>query len=374
MDGIVGAPSRMEVLVGLAVGWLQGEGADMAGGPEATVGARSLRRTYRGRACQRFPVLAAFSTLDERLWRGADTRFELIGMARSETGLGQNLWMSAKALSWVGLDPLIRDSEAGFALIDGSDGSAPDRGPGAGGTSRRTAKARRKAALIHLNADAAPQALCHPLVDRHPDLHAIGFLLWELEALPRAHHLALDLLDEIWCPSRFVADIYAAHTATPVHTVGKAISLPEPAPLQRQSLGLGPDDDVFLVTFDFHSSVERKNPIAAVQAFHHAFGKPSRRLRRPRLAPRRRARPRLVIKTTPPVEGHWGDPNGMWQAIKTAAEADDRILIIDRRLSFEALLGLVALSDALISPHRSEGFGYMPAYALALGRPVIATD
>src|SRR5690606_18084136 len=37
------------------------------------------------------------------------------------------------------------------------------------------------------------------------------------------------------------------------------------------------------------------------------------------------------------------------------------------------MMGLTAASDIVISLHRSEGFGLVPAQAMALGKPVIAT-
>jgi glycosyltransferase involved in cell wall biosynthesis len=38
-----------------------------------------------------------------------------------------------------------------------------------------------------------------------------------------------------------------------------------------------------------------------------------------------------------------------------------------------ALRGLIAASDIVLSLHRSEGFGLIPAAAMLLGRPVVAT-
>ncbi|MEO1470917.1 MAG: glycosyltransferase, partial [Pseudomonadota bacterium] len=387
-DGAVDGLGRLELLVAIEAGWLPRLSRLPKGEARAVIRAR-----FRAQACRAFPALAAFSTLDHATWRAGDAMLEVAGMARSATGLGQNLWMTVSALDMLGLEVLVRDSEAAFEALAPAETSAAigvhlgearaprpaasvppgDCRPGTpggfpAGPLTRLAP-RRKALILHLNADAAPQALCHPLYDRHPDLWAIGFLLWELEALPRAHALALDLLDEIWCPTRFLAEIYARHTGTPVHTVGKAIALPEPAVVARHRFGLVPDDTVFLVTFDFHSSVERKNPLAALRAFQRAFGCPPARG-----AVRGPAGPRLVIKTTPPVAGHWGDPNGMWPAIVAAAERDPRIVLVTEHLPFTSLIGLVAMADALVSPHRAEGFGYMPAYALALERPVIATD
>ena len=51
-----------------------------------------------------------------------------------------------------------------------------------------------------------------------------------------------------------------------------------------------------------------------------------------------------------------------------------RITTIDDIVPDEELPEFVAGHDAFVSPHRSEGFGMNPWYAMALGVPVIATD
>jgi glycosyltransferase involved in cell wall biosynthesis len=53
---------------------------------------------------------------------------------------------------------------------------------------------------------------------------------------------------------------------------------------------------------------------------------------------------------------------------------DARISVIDRYMSRDEKNCLIATCDAYVSLHRSEGFGYTLAEAMALGRPVIATD
>ncbi|MEM9762205.1 MAG: glycosyltransferase [Pseudomonadota bacterium] len=404
--GLPGNASRFEVLLGLAAG---------RGVPADTAGADALAQWFRAQACRAFPAFGRFASISEAVWCAADRKLELVGLASSSTGLGQNAAMSAAALTRAGVPYRVRDSELGFAEapapfrgaplrldppgplahgtltgsalpfacaeasaalpLAGASAVPPLAVPGEQGLSARLGTAapddhlapamrpKRKALLLHLNADEAPQALCNPLFDRHEDLYAIAFLLWELDVIPAAHRLCLDLVDEIWCPSRYVAEIYSPHTAARVTTVGKGIALPAPLPPKRARFGIPEGAFVFLVSFDFHSSVERKNPLAAVHAFRRAFDG----------AWGDRA-VRLVIKTTPPVRDHWGDPNGMWPAILAAAEADPRILIVADHLPFPELIGLIADANCLVSPHRAEGFGYMPAYALALGRPVIGTD
>jgi hypothetical protein len=56
-----------------------------------------------------------------------------------------------------------------------------------------------------------------------------------------------------------------------------SIALPAPS-LNREALNLPKDKFIFLFVFDFCSRIERKNPLAAIQAFKQAFGEDDRLL------------------------------------------------------------------------------------------------
>jgi glycosyltransferase involved in cell wall biosynthesis len=168
------------------------------------------------------------------------------------------------------------------------------------------------------------------------------------------------VLDEVWAPSHFVQRIYQQAYDIPITWVGKGFDLPPPAPFDLARLGIRPEQPAFLLSFDLHSSVARKNPLAAVHAFQMAFeGNPEAR---------------LIIKTSKPPKKHWGDPEKQMLIIKKLMARDPRIILFQEHLPFADYLGLIKAATALVSPHRSEGFGYVPAYAMALGTPVIATD
>src|SRR5262249_55488297 len=110
----------------------------------------------------------------------------------------------------------------------------------------------------------------------------------------------------------------------------------------------------FLFVFDVHSHLARKNPVGVVEAFRRAF------------------RPfdpvRLVLKCV----NAESDPSG-FAALQSAA-AGWPISIVSGYTDVERLRDLMAACDAYVSLHRAEGIGLTIADAMALGKPVIATD
>lgn len=338
-----GAVSGMELALALMAG---GHDADAASG----FGWRSdIGRRLLGRVASPRNGLGRFATDPASTDRPELT---LIGLTSGGSGLAENLGMTRRVLRAAGIESVTRSIDAGLARVDDSGGSRarPD-GPAV----------RRSARLIHVNADLVPQVLLEPAMACDRLALNIGFLLWEFGVLPEAHRLALDMLDEVWCPTAFVADTYCAAGRVPVHRIGKAVTLGPVEQVGRAGLGIPEDVFLFFVSFDFHSSVERKNPLAAVRAFRRAF-------------PPARRDVALVIKTTEVARGHWGDPRGQWKAILDLARHDARIVVLTGRMPLERYLALIFSTDCLVSPHRAEGFGYGPAQAMLLERPVIVTD
>ncbi len=307
---------------------------------------------------------------------GVLNRFQLLcavlaRMPVADAKQAQNLWQSSEIADWftahvVSQAPALSvfatrpaPPLAAEILLTGPE----QEGTGIGQNAQMSRAAlggiavNRPVALHHVNADALPVQILRHGTAAHFN---IGFMLWEAEQIPFNHYLAAECLDALWAPSRFVADIYARAFQREVATVGKAIALPRVSPLPRARFGLADHHHLVLTAFDAHSSVVRKNPLAALRGFQAAFEGD--------------ADARLIIKSTPLPAHHWGDPEGQMAAIQAAADADARIIINTEYLPFDALLGLIASADVLLSPHRAEGFGYLPAYALALGRAVIATD
>lgn len=309
----------------------------------------AIRTWVRTVAYSVFPALRRLSASSKP---SVALRHSLVisGLPKSQTGVGSNLRMSFEAFRTLGVSAQVHDVADGLATVDMGPRQLFGR------------SLNRSVNLHHMNADAIPQVLTAQAFAQAGDAYNIGYLLWEFDVLPDTHRLALDMLDEIWVPTSFLADAYGAATSKPVHVVKKGIRVPRISPVNLSDFGIEGEAITFLSCFDFHSSVARKNPMASVRAFQDAF--PLDRC--PDV--------RLIIKTTPVETRHWGDPERQMAQIETAVAADPRMTVMAEHLPFNRLLGLIAASDCLLSPHRAEGFGLMPAYALAMSKPVISTD
>ena len=179
----------------------------------------------------------------------------------------------------------------------------------------------------------------------------IGLWNWELPEVPAEWRLGVGLVHEIWVSSAFTATaIRSIAGDKPVHVVDYPINLDPPSPRAQRQRGT---PFTVLCMFDAASSVTRKNPEGAIEAFRRAFGSdPSARLvlkaQRMASAPAQKAR----------LEALAAAPN---------------IEILDATLDDTGLDALYDRADVLLSLHRSEGYGLTLAEAMRRGVPVVAT-
>lgn len=268
----------------------------------------------------------------------------VIGRAKNSSGLGTNMRMTMAALDSIGVDVEIVDSDS--ELVTPPKGDAGER-------------FSRPIEIYHLNCDEIPTLVSRYSTHTRPGSYRIGFALWESSVMPEQHRGGATLMDELWVPTTYLQDVYRNAGFSNVHVMGKGIDLGPVETVDRSTYGIHEDDFIFVTSFDIDSWVERKNPAAVVEAFARAFPND------PNV--------RLVVKTTG-IFAHPGDRTGQIARVLAAADADPRILLINERMPFPKYLGIIQMADALISAHRSEGFGYLPAYAMLLSRPVITTN
>jgi glycosyltransferase involved in cell wall biosynthesis len=185
--------------------------------------------------------------------------------------------------------------------------------------------------------------------------HVVGFCPWELERLPESWAEPLSLLDEVYVPSRFVADAFAASQPDLPTRIVPCLEMPERLPrAQRARFGLPEDAFILLTVFSLRSGLERKNPAGAIAAFRRAFPE------EPTV--------RLVVKT---ADAHL--ETAAFARLQALAGGDPRIILMTETLSDPDLESLIVSADVILSLHRAEGFGLVPAQAMLAGKPVIMT-
>lgn len=182
---------------------------------------------------------------------------------------------------------------------------------------------------------------------------SIGVWGWESNVFPEEYLTSLKFVDEVWVWTNYVAETLSQVSSKPIAVVPPPVVIRDPGDA-TVDLGI-PAGFTFLFLFDFHSVVERKNPLGLIEAFKRAF------------APGEG--PQLVIKS---INGDFL-PEDLEELEVAALDRPD-IHVVDRYLSLPEKTALVANCDCYVSLHRSEGFGLTPAEAMGLGKPVIATN
>ncbi len=217
-------------------------------------------------------------------------------------------------------------------------------------------------ALVHLNPeawDALLTAAQSAAVDAAR--HRVGLFVWESMDVPQRFAAITRRLSAVWAPSCYCANAFRQVSEAPVHVVPYVVPVRPPGigasrVLQlKQELGLAPASRVVLFSFDASSYLARKNPQALVRAFDRSG-----------LAG---AGWRLLLKTK-----HLRAAEAGGRMLLDAVERSVGTLLVDRPVDQEAALALMAMADIYASPHASEGFGLTIAEAMAMGKPVVASD
>ena len=208
--------------------------------------------------------------------------------------------------------------------------------------------------LVTINADQFVR-----FAKEHPsymsDHYNVAHWAWELADFPTEWATSFGCADEIWTPSRFTRDSVASRSPLPVKVV--PYSLNPDTELENEvevtDFAFDPDKFTFLFIFDFHSYVERKNPLGLIDAYTKAFGD--------------RQDVQLLLKSA-----HGYAHKQQLTALEKAC-ARANVHLLDRVVSRAATHQLMMKADCYVSLHRSEGFGLTLAEAMMCGKPVIAT-
>jgi hypothetical protein len=261
----------------------------------------------------------------------------LAGYFGSTLGVGQAARGVREALAAAGVPlaavPLNADSgetvEVPFALTPPEDAAFPVN-------------------LVCANADGMSGARAQLGQSFFEGRRTVGVWWWEAGPFPERWTRAFDLLDEVWVGSSHVASMLAPAAPVPV------LAMPTPVPAPADGGRTRADGFVFLYVYDYDSVFERKNPLAAIEAFARAFPEGGAA--------------RLALKCL----GGERHPDAH-QRVLEAAGAHAGVEVIDRMLAADEMAALMQGCDCYVSLHRAEGFALTIAEAMLRGKPVIAT-
>ena len=267
----------------------------------------------------------------------------VVGFHGSVLGIGEAARGFADALRLAGSEVVEWDISALFGHDVRMDSAAATTPP-----------ARASSLVIFLNPNELVQLAAMTGAAPFKDRFCVGFWFWELEQTPKAWRCAMPYVDEVWAGGRFVADAVAARApkSMPIRVLPCPVPVPSADP-DRAAFGLPDDKVVVLTAFDTRSGFARKNPLAAVRAFRKANAD---------------GRAVMVCKAA----GIEGAPEQVQSLRAEIGTAGDVRLMTDW-LTGAQMRRLMVSADIILSLHRSEGFGLLPAQAMAKGKAVVAT-
>lgn len=215
---------------------------------------------------------------------------------------------------------------------------------------------RHQINVFELGLDHIDHALNHVDCQTTSRSYNVLKLYWELSEIPSEKIEALNRYNEIWAPSKFVYDAVVKVYNKKVFIIPPYVDVTQKRKSKRSDFGLSDDKFYFLFSFDYNSSIQRKNPFAVLEAFRDAF-------------PPSDSSIGFVIKTNNPSNASID-----LQTVEKLKKIDSRVLFIEDYIDRDTMLSLIKCCNCYVSLHRSEGYGMGMAEAISVGRKVIATN
>ena len=210
------------------------------------------------------------------------------------------------------------------------------------------------ALLLAVNASSIPLMLARADKTLLRGRRVMGSWAWELPMVPRSWEIGARYVHEAWACSPFTAAALERLMPGKVRVVPYPLAMLPRAEVNagRAAFGLPENTVVTVMVFGLGSSFTRKNPLGGIAAFKRAFGGRDDQM--------------LVVK----FSGAAGYPR---EAAEIEAAAGGNIRVFSGNWEAERMEALLACADIVLSLHRSEGFGLVPAQAMLRGIPVVAT-
>ena len=188
----------------------------------------------------------------------------------------------------------------------------------------------------------------------------IGYWPWELADWPKKWYKELEMMNEIWCLSKFIYN-----SIPPLkQPIRKYIINPGFRIKKEVKKYTSNKNYKFIFSYDPKSKYERKNPYGLLLAFWNAFGFP--------FDQKMESFNRNVSLTIKLVNSP-RFTNGLEKLINHINK-DERINILKDKLDYQEIITLYKSHDCYISLHRSEGFGNAIAENLLIGNEVITLN
>jgi glycosyltransferase involved in cell wall biosynthesis len=290
-------------------------------------------------------TLIAPPSRKQRLLRPVDPVI-LVGLLLSTTSFGWLARLNAALLRTAGLRVYELDISAAFSASHLAD-TRPEipvdvtEGPAT--------------LLISLNPHQLAYASAFMPAKLFERKYVIAYCAWELERIPNNWKSPIETFDEVWVPSSFVQRAFTeTGLSIPCRVVPPDLVCPSSLQPNRSRFGIPPRAFATLVVLSLRSGLTRKNPFAAIRAFFRAFPNNSG--------------VRLILKISDT------DIESVdWKTLRTTIGPDPRLIFVTDYLKDAEMWNLIASVDVVLSTHRSEGFGMVPAQAMLCQRAVVAT-
>ena len=268
----------------------------------------------------------------------------LIGDIRAEIGLGQSMRLLANELEL---------SEIPFGIYNFQLDGNVRRGDHSFEHRMREDYPYR-VNLFHVNPQEVGLAYLYLNKEIWRDRYNIAFWLWELEEFPQEYQEAIKFFDEIWTPSEFASSSIRKVTDKPVYTLPYYVTAGKDENCGRADFGLPEDKFLYLIMYDTNSTMARKNPVGALDAYKKAF-------------PVEDEHVGLVIKMNNPKQEDL-------EVLREQTKGYQNVYLIAEVLDKPKVNSLIAAVDVFVSLHRAEGFGLVMAEAMLLDTVCVATD
>lgn len=270
----------------------------------------------------------------------------LIGYARGELGIGEDIRQMAVALQSQGIPLCIINFQPG-TNISQADQTAD---------SLIVTEPQYGINIFCMTGIETTRYVCEKGLSALEGRYNIGLWPWELPDWPESCRHAYACVDEVWGISEYTAQAHRHAAPRPVMPMTLPVELGVVGEHKRGDFGLPENSFLFYFAFDINSNAARKNPEGLIEAFQKAFPTENQ------------DQVGLVLKISHPETSC-----KLWSKIRRIAKRDKRIRVVAETLRRPELLALFNACDCLVSLHRAEGFGRCIAEALLLDKQVIAT-